>query len=140
MKHRAATADLQFQRDFENLEVPAGAFDHRAHLRLAYGYLCQGSAESAHASMQRALRAFLAHLGIPDGKYHETMTRAWILAVRHFMQKTPAQGCADAFIDANPELLDSKIMLSHYSADLLFSTAARQDFVEPDIEPIPLYG
>ena len=33
----------------------------------------------------RTLHAFLACHGITPAKYHETITRAWILAVRHFM-------------------------------------------------------
>jgi hypothetical protein len=40
---------------------------------------------------------------------------------------------------ANPALLDSKIMLTHYSATVLFSAEARGEFVEPDISPIPRY-
>jgi len=34
-------------------------------------------------------------------------------------------------------LLDSKIMLTHYSAELLFSDQARAEFVEPNLDPIP---
>ena len=34
-------------------------------------------------------------------------------------------------------LLDPKIMLTHYSAERLFSPEARAEFVEPDIDPIP---
>jgi hypothetical protein len=75
--------------------------------------------------------------GIDPGKYHETLTRSWILAVRHFMDRAPAAASADAFIAANPMLLDSKIMLTHYSASVLFSPDARARFVEPDLEAIP---
>jgi hypothetical protein len=48
-------------------------------------------------------------------------------------------GCrsADEFIERNPKLLDSGIMLSHYSCEVLFSSAARAAFVVPDVEPIP---
>jgi len=42
-----------------------------------------------------------------------------------------------AFIEANPILLDGKIMLTHYSADLLFSEEARARFVEPNLDEIP---
>ena len=35
------------------------------------------------------------------------------------------------------ELLDSRIMLTHYSAAVLFSPDARQSFVAPDIQSIP---
>jgi hypothetical protein len=33
--------------------------------------------------------------------------------------------------------LDSKIMLTHYSAAVLFSADARAAFVQPDVDPIP---
>jgi hypothetical protein len=87
--------------------------------------------------MRDTLRGFLEHHGIPVSKYHETITRAWIMAVRHFMDRTPPTPSADTFIDGNPRLLDPKIMLTHYSAELLFSPEARARFVEPDIDPIP---
>jgi hypothetical protein len=38
---------------------------------------------------------------------------------------------------SNPILLDSKIMLTHYSAEVLFSPEARARFVEPNLESIP---
>jgi hypothetical protein len=55
------------------------------------------------------------------------------------MALTPEAESSDAFIDANPQLLDSRIMLSHYSASLLFSPEARAEFMEPDQSPIPKY-
>ena len=68
------------------------------------------------------------------------MTRAWILAVRHFMESSRDSASADAFIESNPRLLDAKIMMTHYSAGLLFSPEARSQFVEPDLGPIPRHG
>ena len=53
------------------------------------------------------------------------------------MEKSAAFASADAFIDSNPILLDTKIMLTHYSAGLLFSDEARARFVEPDLGDIP---
>ena len=43
------------------------------------------------------------------------------------------------FIEQNPEMLDSKIMMTHYSAETLFSDEVRVKFVEPDLDPIPRY-
>jgi hypothetical protein len=65
------------------------------------------------------------------------MTRAWILAVRHFMGISPAADSAASFIASNPSLLDSRIMLTHYSTEVLFSLEARARFVEPNLELIP---
>ena len=140
MTLQSSSADSAFRTRFEKFEIAPDAFNHRAHLRLAYVYLVESDVAAAYEKMRRALHAFLKHLGIEKGKYHDTMTRAWILAVRHFMEKTESAGSADDFIDRNPEMLDTKIMLRHYSAELLFSDEARDRFVEPDLDPIPRYG
>jgi hypothetical protein len=137
MPHSASADDRRFRDDFEAFRVAPAAFDHRAHIRLAYVYLTEGGTDEAATRMRDALLAFLHHHGIDVSKYHETMTRAWILAVRHFMELTPDSIGADAFIDANPRMLDSRIMMSHYSVELLFSPEARARFVEPDLDRIP---
>jgi hypothetical protein len=62
--------------------------------------------------MKSALLAFLEYHGIDPSKYHETMTRAWIDAVRHFMETTPRTESFDEFIEKNPSMLDSKIMMT----------------------------
>lgn len=137
MTHQVSTEDATFRARFESCETPPDEFDHRAHVRLAYVYLCGQDTEVAYRRMRDALYNFLDHHGVDRSKYHDTMTRAWILAIRHFMAKTPDLASADAFIEQNPELLDTKIMMTHYSADTLFSDAARAGFVEPDLDPIP---
>jgi hypothetical protein len=137
MTHRASADDLAFARAFEAFEVKPDDFNHAAHVRLAYVYLCQGTVDAAAGRMKAALLAFLAHLGAPPGKFHETMTRAWIMAVAHFMDESAPCDSASAFMAANPRLLDTKIMLKHYSAEVLFSPEARAGFVEPDVKTIP---
>lgn len=137
MKHAVSRDDRTFRRSFEALEVPAEDFDHRAHVRLAYIYLCEMQADAAHKAMKEALLGFLDHVGAERSKYHETITLAWIKAVKYFMSTTPECRSADEFIGHNPELLDTRIMLTHYSAKVLFSDEARARFVEPDIDPIP---
>ena len=135
-RHELSRDDRDFRSAFEACTFPPSGFDHRAHVRLAYVYLVDGDVEAAVQSMRAALLAFLDHNGIPRSKFHETMTRAWVLAVRHFMDGGASVSAAD-FIEKNPELLDSRIMLTHYSAGVLFSADARASFVEPDLDPIP---
>lgn len=139
MSHRISKEDRFFREYFEACAVPPTEFNHRAHIRLAYIYLCENEPETAHQKMRQSLQAFLAHHGVDAAKYHETVTRAWILAVRHFMAQSPDAVSAANFIDGNPRLLDSGIMLTHYSEGTLFSDEARSDFVEPDLDPIPEY-
>jgi hypothetical protein len=134
---RASPADLEFRRAFEACDVAPQVFDHAAHVRLAYINLCDESVDGATERMKTALLAFLAHIGVDAGKYHETITRAWIMAVQHFITRSPNHDSAASFMAAHPELLDSRIMLTHYSAAVLFSPEARQSFVAPDIQSIP---
>jgi hypothetical protein len=136
MPHTLSHSDRAFRDDFSAGRVAPDQFDHRAHVRLAYVLLAEADVDEAADEMRSALRGFIAHHAIDPGKYHETITRAWILAVRHFMDRTPQSASADEFIDANAVLLDSKIMLTHYSASLLFSPAARAAFIQPDLQPI----
>jgi hypothetical protein len=135
-----SSADREFRRAFEAGAFAPADFSHRQHVRLAYVYLVDSDVNLALDRMRAALVCFLSHHGIPATKYHETLTRAWILAVHHFMHRSPEASSADDFIDRNPMLLDSKIMLTHYSAGLLFSDAARAGFVEPDLDPIPRHA
>ena len=137
MSHQIANDDLEFRRGFEAFKVKPNDFDHPAHVRLAYIYLCEHSVDGAAERMKQSLLAFLAHLGVGESKYHETITRAWVMAVNHFMVQSPDCSSAAAFIARNPQLLDSKIMLTHYSAEVLFGANARSTFVSPDIQSIP---
>lgn len=137
MQHTMSPDDRLFLEAFEACTIAPEAFDHPAHVRLAYIYLCKTAVDAAVVHMKDALLEFLAHNGIDPGKYHETMTRAWVMAVAHFMDESAPCDSAAAFMARNPRLLDSKIMLKHYSAEVLFSPAARREFVLPDVRPIP---
>ena len=138
-RHELSPEDLAFLAAFEALTVTPSQFGHEAHVRLAYTYLAKQDVETAVQRMRGALLSFIERNGIPRSKFHETITRAWVLAVRHFMDRSTSASFAD-FVAKNQELLDSKIMLTHYSASVLFSSGARADFVEPDLDPIPRQG
>lgn len=140
MNHDVSNSDLEFLAAFEAGAIAPADFSHRAHVRLAYVYLATNDVERATTRMRAAILNFLRHHGITPTKYHETLTRAWVLAVFHFMHRVTVAASADDFIDRAPLLLDSRIMLTHYSAERLFSLQARADFVEPDLDQIPRYG
>jgi hypothetical protein len=137
LNHHLSKSDREFRAAFEAGAFAPADFSHRAHIRLAYVYLAESDVDLALERMRASLVSFLSHHDIPASKYHATLTRAWILAVDHFMHRSPKASSADDFIARNPLLLDSKIMLTHYSAELLFSDQARADFVEPNLDPIP---
>jgi len=139
MAMTASQQDYAFRDRFEAGAVPPEKFGHREHLRLAYVYLCDSSVAEASTRMRRALQAFLRANNVPAEKYHETLTGSWVQAVRHFMARGRNAASFEAFLKADDRLLDTRIMLSHYTQDRLFSDAARQRFVPPDRQPIPQY-
>ena len=130
-------SDLRFLADFEDCRMTAAEFGHREHVRVAYIYLSLHPFEIARTRIENGLRQLLAHFGAPPAKYHETLTRAWLLAVQHFLQASgPTTGSAQ-FLHQNAALLAKEIMETHYTKDRLGSEEARRHFVEPDLQPIP---
>jgi hypothetical protein len=140
MKHQLSLEDYAFCLQFESGLVSPADFNHQAHVRLAYIYLCENTVEIAYCKMRDSIQALLAKNGLDTSKYHETLTRAWVMAVRHFMANTQPTNSASDFILNNPRLLDTKIMLTHYSESVLFTEQARHHFIEPDLETIPQYA
>ena len=140
MNHAMSAADARFRDDFGAGRIAPAAFNHRAHLRLAYIFLCERDLDTACALMRDAIRQFLVVNGVDTNKYHETLTRAWMMAVRHFMMNSASARSFEDFVKQHEVMLDPKIMLTHYSRDILFSARARATFVKPDIDPIPIYN
>ena len=135
--HTLSEDDLAFRESIESCELFVSEFDHRAHLRLAYIYLLESDPETAFERIRKAITNILNHNDVDPAKYHETITKAWVLAVQLFMRRSGTVQSSEHFIELNPRLLDSKIMLTHYSEEHLFSDEARMAFVEPDLDPIP---
>ena len=130
--------DDRFLAAFEAAELTPDGFRHREHLRVAYIYLTLHRFDVAREKMESGLRNLLAKFGAPPSAYHETMTSAWLLAVAHFMHTGgPTASFADFLEAGGARLLEKEIMATHYSATLLASDAARERFVEPDLQRIP---
>ena len=139
MTHQSSSEDRLFVQRFESCELPP-PFSHRDHVRLAYVQLTGSDVRVAYDAIKPSLLRYIAHYGADPQKYHETLTRAWLMAVRHFMAISPPADSADSFLREQPRLLNSTIMLEHYSSERLFSQEARARFLEPDLLPIPEYA
>ena len=139
MKITPSTEDLEFRVAFEKGDIPPAEFHHRDHLRLAYVYLCEHETKPAFELYRHHVKKFLSDNGVPDDKYHETVTRSWVQAVRHFMEMCGSATSFEEMINNDGRLLDMDIMLTHYRKETLFSDLARREFVQPDLEPIPQY-
>ena len=124
--------DEQFARAFERGEVPPAAFDHRAHVRVAWVYLREaGSLDAATVRMREAIKRFAAAANAAQ-KYHETITVLWMRLLAQAADRV-AQPCelSDLLV-ACPELADKDLPLRYYSKERLFSDEARSIWVPPD--------
>ena len=139
MNHRPSDNDLTYLDNFNKLLISPDSFHHREHLRIAYILICKYGVKEACSMLGKGIKAFLDHAGVDGSKYHETLTCAWILAIYHFMNLSGDSYGFKEFIANNPVLLDKNLMNSHYSKSILMSKKAKQKFIKPDKDPIPVY-
>lgn len=138
MHAHASIDDCRFAQRFESGEVDPADFNHRGHLRLAYVYLCnEPSATVARDRMRSAIKGFLVRHSVDPAKYHETLTAAWMDAVRYFIARADSPRSFRELIGVDDRLLDKDIMLTHYTRERLFTKRARRSYVAPDVSLIP---
>jgi hypothetical protein len=110
-------------------------FGHRQHVELAWRYLAAHDVDAAAEAVAAAVRQVAAAHGQP-GRFHETITRSWVRCVALHRERWPA-AAFDAFLDRNPQLLDSRLLTHFYSPGLLATTEARTRWVTPDLRALP---
>jgi 2'-5' RNA ligase len=132
----SARSDAEFLRAFEDLSFPADLFHHREHIRVAWLYLRSSDATRAAERMSEGIRRFANNHGATQ-KYHHTLTLAWMRLVAAALVETPEGYTFEQFITAHPQLKDTKLLGKYYSTETLQTAAAREAWVEPDLQPLP---
>src|SRR5215831_21135906 len=131
-----AWSDEDFLCAFEDLSFPVSQFHHREHLRVAWLYLKSSDATRAAERMSAGIRRFAGHHGATE-KYHHTLTLFWMRLVAVALVETP-EGCAfEELLVTHQELSDKNLPSKYYSQPLLDGLAAREGWVEPDLQPLP---
>lgn len=126
---------------FESCHIPLAAWNHLAHLNVAYLLLRAGpTLELATERMCRGVQRFNAANGIeqtPTGGYHHTLTVAWMRIVDTTMVVYgPAEG-PEAFLAQHTHLHSKVLLRLFYSRPRIMSPEARHEWVEPDLAPLP---
>ena len=122
--------DHDFVAAFEACTLPSSEFTHRSHVRLAWLYLRDRSLLEALPHFSSGLKRYAASLGA-TGKYHETITWAYLFLIHERMQRSTA-ATFDEFAATNDDLF-TEILTRYYSPALLDSALARTAFVMPDV-------
>lgn len=124
--------DEELVRAFEAKTLTAVLFDHAAHVRVGWWYVRHCRLGEAIDRFSDALRGFAAAHGAA-GKYHETVTIAYLLAIAERLQQAPQLEWPD-FAARYPELFERQpsLLTRYYRDDTLQSARARAAFVMPD--------
>ena len=131
-----AWSDEEFLHAFEDLSFPADQFHHREHIRVAWLYLKSSDATRAAELMAIGIRRFANHHGATE-KYHRTLTLAWMRLVAAALVETPDGHNFSQFLVEHRELGEKELLKKYYSSELLQTEAAREGWVEPDLQPLP---
>jgi hypothetical protein len=131
----AMRTDDELIDQVESFTIDPRAFDHEAHVRLAYAYLKGYDVFDALLRCRRALRGLAEHHGAAR-KYHETVTCGLVFLIHERM--AGGEGAHDAldwedFARANPDLLQWRdgAFFDYYPPEVLHSDLARRTFVLP---------
>ena len=116
---------------FESGSIDAEAFDHEAHIYMAWLYLGRFGLAEAIARITAALKRLTAALGATD-KYHETISWFFMIVVAE-RRDAPGGDEWETFRANNPDLLvNSKTLLKRYYGDTDLATEkARRIFLLP---------
>ena len=125
----AVMSDRAFVEAFEACTLPAELFDHREHVRLAWLYLREQPLLEALPRFIASLRRYAGSIGA-SGKYHETITYAFMFLIHERVRRGAAE-TFDAFASANADLF-GPILQRYYRPETLASELARASFVMPD--------
>ncbi len=155
MSPDAALADLDdasLLTAFRDLTLPSAAWTHRAHVRVGALHLVEAASnvgatatstddvvDVAHVLSRVGiirLNASHALVETPERGYHETITRAWLVRIRRAIATHHAHApfvSTFHLLERAPELLQSQLLLQHYSRERLLSLQARASWLPPDL-------
>lgn len=128
-----AQTSIDAMAAFESGTLDPALFDHRLHLSVAWAYLQRDGFPDGASRFRQHLKAYVAKVGA-EGKYHETITWAYLVLLNEEMSlRSPPGESFDAMIQRRPDLLDHRngAIARCYSKSRLDSPDARRVFLLP---------
>lgn len=138
MKYETEKEILDVVRSFENGTISREKWKHAEHLTVAFYYIKNSSSlyeaiDKMRVGIFNLLQSFSVDLD-KEMPYHETMTRFWVKVVYDFAKARNGYSVVETTNSILENFGDKDLPLQFYSRELLFSNAARSNFVEPDLE------
>ena len=129
-------------RGFLDRSLPKREWTHAAHFAAALWLMRHRLDLDTASEMPDLIRAYNEATGGANTDtegYHETITQASLRAARAFLARYPTQRPLHEIANAlmASELGRPDWLLRHWSRPVLFSTAARRGWVDPDLRVLP---
>jgi hypothetical protein len=121
--------------------LPKEQWTHAGHFAATLWLLANRPDLDLPRDLPALIRAYNLHTGgenTDTAGYHETITQASIRAAHRFRADrldAPLFDCCNSLLRSR--LGDPDWLLAHWSRERLFSVAARREWIEPDLEPLP---
>jgi hypothetical protein len=122
---------------FLDRTLPHGEWTHQAHLSVGMWHVHRFGTVEALERLRENIRRLNDVHGTPNSEtrgYHETITRAYVTVLAHYIVTRNAESIANsvAALLASP-VAAKDYLLRYYSKDRLMSPEARAAWVEPDL-------
>lgn len=126
---------------FVTKTLPIKDWTHSAHLTVGLWYVSKYGKQETSSQMPNLIRKYNESIGNVNDEtsgYHETITQFWIWLLDCYWHQV--QGKMSLLNACNHFLIspfgNPMSFLKFYSKQLIFSTEARQNYVEPDLYPL----
>jgi len=121
--------------------LPKPEWTHQAHFAVALWLMRHRTDIDLPRAMPGIIRAYNEATGVPNtdsGGYHETITQASLRAAQAELARRPDAPLTTVLggLMASP-LGKSGWLLDYWSKELLMSVAARREWRDPDLKPLP---
>jgi len=130
-----------FAARFVACRIPKVEWTHLAHLAIGMWHVHTYGPNEALTRLRDGIRRLNDSHGTPNSEtsgYHETVTRAYVVLLSQFLDACPRTTTLPervAVLVAGP-LADRNVLRRFYSTELLMSSLARAEWMEPDVAPL----
>jgi len=140
MTHSYSAADIyRIGSGVFHRTLPKSEWTHAAHFAAAF-WLIERSGRNAAREMPAIIRAYNEATGVANtdtGGYHETITLASLRAAHAWLDARAHLVLHEALSEfLASEYGRSDWLLAFWSKPVLFSVAARRNWVDPDLKPL----
>lgn len=122
-------------RLFEACRWPYSRWTHRAHLGVALCYLQERPFDEALSRVRHHIQLYNRTCGDPTG-YHETLTVLFLRRVAAYLRDVGEPPSLAEAVELLAAEYDMAWPLRYYSAELLWSARAREEWTDPDLREL----